>query len=148
MHARTLLPLLAIGVLLAGCQPKAPPPQAAPPPLPPHAGPPPAATCQVAPFTVPDGGAATVAVTVSNEGGYCAAKLTASSGKPFDAPLVPASGMPLHGTPYVTKYNGQTSVEYTPERGFVGHDSFVVKLILRGKPGYTTLNMSVTVQGH
>ena len=146
MHARTLLPLLAIGVLLAACQPKAPPPAAALPPLPPHAGPPPAATCQVTPFTVSDGGTATVAVTVSNEGGYCAAKLTASSGKPFDAPLVTA--MPLHGTPYVTKYNGQTSVEYTPETGFAGHDSFVVKLILRGKPGYTTLNMSVTVQPH
>jgi hypothetical protein len=36
-------------------------------------------------------------------------------------------------------------VEYTPEPGFSGHDSFIVKLILKGQPGYTTLNMSVTV---
>ncbi len=146
MHARTLSTILAIGVLVAGCQPPAAPPPAAPPPLPPHAGPPPAAVCQVAPFSVPDGGTTNVSLTVSNEGGYCAAKLTAANGNPFDAPLVPV--LPLHGTPRVIKYNGQTSVEYTPNAGYTGHDSFVVKLILRGKPGYTTLNMSVTVQGH
>jgi hypothetical protein len=146
LHARTLSTILAISVLLAGCQPPPAPPPAALAPLPPHAGPPPAATCQVAPFAVPDGGTTNVSVTVSNEGGYCAAKLTASSGKPFDAPLVPV--LPLHGTPHVIKYNGQTSVEYTPTAGYLGHDSFIVKLILRGQPGYTTLNMSVTVQGH
>ena len=146
LHARTLTSILAFGVLLAGCQPKAPPPVAeAPPPLPPHAGPPPATSCKVAPFHVTDGGAAPVSMSVSNEGGYCAATLTASSGKPYDAPLVPV--LPLHGKPHVVKYNGQTSVEYRPAEGFVGHDSFVVKLIVKDQPGYTTLNMSVDVHG-
>jgi hypothetical protein len=146
LHARTLFPVLAAGVLLAGCQPKPAAVVETPDYIPPHAGPPPAATCTVAPFHVPDGGTTDVAITVSNEGGYCAAKLTAASGKPFDAPLVPV--LPLHGTPRVIRYNGHTSVEYTPEPGYNGHDSFIVKLILRGQPGYTTLNMSVTVQGH
>ena len=144
MHARTLSCLLAAAVLLARCAPPAAPPQASPQALPPHAGPPPAVVCNVAPFHVGDGGVANVQITVSGEGGYCAAKLTAASGRPYDAPLVPV--LPLHGTPRVIKYNGQTSVEYTPEPGFAGHDSFVVKLIIRGVPGYTTLNMSVTVQ--
>jgi hypothetical protein len=144
LHARTLSSFLAVGIALAGCAPKPGAPLAeAPAALPPHAGPPPAATCHVEPFKVPDGGSTTVNLTVSNEGGYCAATLTAGNGRPFDAPLVPV--LPLHGTPRVIKYNGQTSVEYTPEPGFSGHDSFIVKLILKGQPGYTTLNMSVTV---
>jgi hypothetical protein len=37
-------------------------------------------------------------------------------------------------------------VEYTATPGYVGHDGFIVKLILKGQPGYTTLNVSVDVQ--
>ncbi len=94
------------------------------------------------PFKVADGGSATVEMTVSNEGGYCATTLTAASGQPYDAPLVPV--LPEHGTPRVIKYNGKTSVEFVPSVGFIGHDSFVVHLLVRGKPGYATLNMSLT----
>jgi hypothetical protein len=83
-------------------------------------------------------------MTVSNDGGYCAATLTAANGKPFDAPLVPEK--PAHGEDAVVQYNGKTSVEYTAKQGYVGHDSFVVKLILKDKPGFTTLNVSVDVQ--
>ena len=136
---------MAIGVVLARCAP-APAPVVAPPPaaLPPHAGPPPAAVCKVKPFHVPDGGIAEVQMTVGNDGGYCAATLTAANGQPFSAPLVMAE--PQHGTPRVVKYNGKTSVEYTPASGFVGHDQFAVQLIRRGLPGYTSLNVSVTVE--
>ena len=137
--------VLMLGVMLAGCaKPEAPPPAGPPAPLPPHAGPPPAAQCTVAPFSVKDGGSADVAMSVSSEGGYCAATLVSESGAPFAAPLVPVA--PLHGIPRVVRYNGRTSVEYTPQPGFVGHDSFIVKLIVRGKPSYTTLNMSVSVK--
>jgi len=147
LQARTLSSFLAIGVLLAGCAPQVapPPPPPPPPPLPPHFGPPPASTCKVAPFHVADGHEAEVLMTVSNEGGYCAATLTAGSGKPFDAPLVPAAAEPEHGTVRVVHYNGKTSVEYTPESGYTGHDHFVTRLIIRGTPGYTSLNMSITV---
>jgi hypothetical protein len=134
-----------LAVLLQGCaQPPAPQPPPPPPPLPHHAGPPPAKTCTVAPFSVKDGGTADVQMTVSNEGGYCAATLTAASGQPFDAPLVPVP--PLHGVPRVVKYNGKTSVEYSAQPGYVGHDNFTVKLIIRGQPGFTTLNVSVVVK--
>ncbi len=136
---------LMLGALLAGCaKPEAPPALPPPAPLPPHAGPPPAAQCSVSPFSVKDGGTADVTMSVSSEGGYCAATLVTEGGVPFAAPLVPVA--PLHGIPRVVRYNGRTSVEYTPQPGFVGHDSFVVKLIVRGKPGYTTLNLSVTVK--
>jgi hypothetical protein len=93
---------------------------------------------------VKDGGTADVIMSVSSEGGYCAATLTTEGGVPFAAPLVPVT--PLHGISRVVRYNGKTSVEYAPQPGFVGHDSFIVKLIVRGKPGYTTLNMSVSVK--
>jgi hypothetical protein len=144
LHARTLFSCLAASVLLASCAPKQAAPAAEPDALPPHAGPPPAASCTVAPFHVADGGTTAVNMTLGNDGGYCAATLTAASGRPFDAPLVPVK--PLHGTPRVVRYNGRTSVEYTPDPGFSGHDAFVVKLILRGQPGYTVLNMSVDVK--
>jgi hypothetical protein len=134
-----------LALVLQGCaQPAAAPQAAAPAPLPPHAGPPPARLCTVAPFSVKTGGTADVAMVVSNEGGYCAATLTADSGQPYDAPLVHVE--PLHGIDHIVKYNGKTSVEYTPQPGYVGHDSFVARLIERGQPGYTTLNVSVTVQ--
>ncbi len=136
---------LMLGAALVGCaKPEAPPPAPPPTALPPHAGPPPAAQCSVNPFSVRDGGTANVVMSVSNEGGYCAATLTTEGGVPFAAPLVPVA--PLHGIPRVVRYNGKTSVEYAPQPGFVGHDSFIVKLIVRGKPGYTTLNMSVNAK--
>jgi len=137
--------LAGVAIALAGCQggPKAPPP-APPPPLPPHIGPPAAASCNVAPFHVADGGTTDVVMAVGNDGGYCAAALTDASGAPYDAPLVPV--LPEHGTPRVVKYNGKTSVEYTPNAGFIGHDSFVVHLLVKGQSGHTTLNMSVDVR--
>ena len=105
---------------------------------------PPAALCTVAPFHVTDGGTASISMAVSNDGGFCAASLTAGSGQPFDAPLV--HDKPLHGEQTVVRYNRKTSVEYIAKRGYVGHDAFTVRLILKGQAGYTTLNVSVDVQ--
>lgn len=143
MQARTPIILFTFGALLAGCAKPPAPLAEAPPPLRPHLGPPPAARCSVTPFHVADGGTASVSMAVSSEGGYCAATLVAGSGKPYDAPLVPV--LPTHGAARVVKYNGKTSVEYTPSSGFNGSDSFTVKLILRDAPGYTTLNVTVAV---
>jgi hypothetical protein len=138
--------LAGAAVLLAGCAPKPLPPAPPTPPLPPHLGPPAAAYCLVAPFTVADGGSVNVSMALNNDGGYCAATLTASSGRPYDAPLETVP--PQHGTAHVVKYNGKTSIEYVPEPGFTGHDAFTVRLIVRGMPGYTTLQVAVTVEPH
>ncbi len=141
----SVLPALVLCAVLQGCaKPEAPPPPPPPAPLPPHAGPPAAQRCSVLPFTIKDGGSADVTMTLSSEGGYCAATLLSDEAVPFAAGLVPVP--PLHGVPRVVRYNGKTSVEYSPQPGFFGHDSFIVKLIVRGKPGYTTLSMSVNVK--
>ncbi len=137
---------LAFALLLSGCaKPPAPVAEAPAGPLPLHRGPPPAASCSVAPFHAADGGTTAVSMTLSNDGGYCAATLTAGNGQPYDAPLVPIR--PLHGDETVVRYNGKTSVEYAAKPGYVGPDSFTVRLILRGQSGYTTLNVTVNVQG-
>ena len=135
---------LALASLLAGCAKPPAPVAEAPEQLPPHLGPPPASLCTVAPVHVADGGTASISMVVSNDGGYCAASLTAGSGQPFDAPLV--RDKPLHGDETVVRYHGKTSVEYLAKQGYVGHDAFTVRLILKGQPGYTTLNVGVDVQ--
>lgn len=134
-------------VALAGCEkppPPAPPPPPPPPP-PPHVGPPPAVRCDVSPVDLPDGGAAAVTLTLSNEGGYCAVALTGTGGKPFDAPLL--STLPKHGVVKVIRYNGKNSVEYVPATGYVGADAFTVRFIRAGKPGYAVLSATVTIAG-
>lgn len=143
VQAQTLVILAALAATLAACAKPPAPVAEAPPALRPHLGPPPAASCSVAPFHVADGGSASVSMTVSSEGGYCAATLVAGSGRPYDAPLVPL--LPAHGSARVVKYSGKTSVEYAPVAGYVGADTFTVKLILRGVPGYTTLSVAVMV---
>ena len=147
LHAR-VFKSLAVALILAGCAapkpapPPAPPPPPPPPP-PPHIGPPPAALCEVAPVNVADGGIASVTMRVSSEGGYCAARLTTSAGKPFDSYLLPIE--PSHGTAKITRYDGKTSLEYTPNTLFAGQDSFTGKLIIKGRDRYTTLTVNVTV---
>lgn len=144
LSAFLLLPAAAASLVVCGCQKPPAPVAEAPPPLPPHLGPPPAAICNVAPFKVADGGTTPVSMTISNDGGYCAASLTAASGQPFDAGLVPAK--PLHGDETVVRYNQKTSIEYAAKRGYAGHDGFTVHLIIKGQPGYTTLNVGIDVQ--
>ena len=143
MKARTLV-FLSVAAAIAGCA--KPPVAEAPAPvqLPPHLGPPPSATCTVAPFHVADGGTAKISMTLSGDGGYCAAALTADNGKPFDAPLLHV--IPQHGSARVPKYNGKTSVEYSSLPGYKGADSFQVRLVKAGVAGYTTLDVTVSVQ--
>jgi hypothetical protein len=139
--------LAAISAILAGLAACTPAPLPPPPVVvrraPPHFGPPKAADCTVAPFFVADGGAAVVNMTMGNDGGYCAATLITSAAKPFDAALV--TMMPYNGTPAVWKYDGKTSVEYVPNAGFSGIDHFTIELLIAGKPGMTTLNVTVNV---
>ena len=143
MKARTLV-FLSVAAAIAGCAKPIVVEAPAPVQLPPHLGPPPAATCTVAPFHVANLGTAAVSMVVSGDGGFCAAALTADNGKPFDAPLLRVP--PEHGSARVPKYNGKTSVEYSSLPGYKGPDHFKVQFVESGTPGYTTLNVSVTVQ--
>ena len=135
--------VLALGLLLSACQKPPAPVAEAPPPLPPHLGPPPASLCTVTPFKVSDGGQASIAMTISNYGGDCAASLTTAYGQPFDAPLVTIR--PLHGDETVVRDNHKTSIEYPARPGYAGH-ALHGQAHPEGQPGYTTLNVGVDVQ--
>jgi hypothetical protein len=76
---------------------------------------------------------------MKNDGGWCAITVT-RGGKPFDSSLVTAR--PAHGTVLVHKVGDTTRIDYTPDRGYAGSDSFSVKLI----PGDSSIRVTVTVQ--
>lgn len=114
--------------------------------LPPHIGGPAASLCDVPEVALADGGSAKLTMTVSNEGGYCAARVATSVGKAFDSYVLPLDSLPAHGTAKITEYDGKTSIEYTPSVAYAGKDSFGAKLIIAGKPGYTSVSVAVTVK--
>lgn len=100
-----------------------------------------AKTC-VAPKPELKAGAMTdVAMKVGNDGGWCGITVAQPSGKPFDAGLL--SGRPTHGKVFIHQVGDNTRIDYTPDRGFVGADTFAVKL-LPGNPG---VQVAVTVTG-
>ena len=77
-------------------------------------------------------------VQVSNEGGWCGITVTRNGGA-FDSYLL--VGRPLHGHVFAHRVGGKTRIDYTPDRGFTGVDSFAVHLI----PGDSILQGAVTV---
>ncbi len=97
-----------------------------------------ARTC-VAPAAQPSDGQSVLAqMQVSNEGGWCG--ITASRrGSAYDSYLLVTR--PAHGRVFAHKVGGNTRVDYTPDRGFAGTDSFAVRLI----PGDAVLQGAVTV---
>lgn len=97
-----------------------------------------AKTCN-SPTAEPASGKTTeIAMTVTNDGGWCGLSV-AQSGRPYSAGLLPTR--PKDGKVYVHTVGDQTRIDYTPDRGFVGKDSFVVKLV----PGNAMLQVNVAV---
>jgi hypothetical protein len=86
----------------------------------------PARACEVTPIVLHDGGESTTTMTVTNDGGFCAAALSDQSGRPFEVGLVTAP--PTHGKPLIHTVGNKTDIDYTPTRGFVGNDSFIIRL--------------------
>jgi hypothetical protein len=75
-------------------------------------------------------------MTMDNDGGWCGiATNRAGPG------LVTAK--PSHGRLHVRKVGANTRVDYIPDRGFVGTDTFAVKLL----PDGAELKVAATVQG-
>ncbi len=66
-------------------------------------------------------------------------RLQQDGSKPFGAGLLMAR--PGHGTVVIHAVGDDTRIDYTPDRGFTGSDSFAVKLI----PGDATVHVAVTV---
>ncbi len=86
----------------------------------------PARACTVTPIVLRDGGESATTMTVTNDGGFCAASLADSAGRPFEVGLVTAP--PVHGKPLIHTVGSKTDIDYTPAHGFVGSDSFIVRL--------------------
>jgi hypothetical protein len=87
---------------------------------------------------MPDGQAGVVQVQVSNEGGWCGETLS-HNGVAYDSYLLVTH--PTHGRVFAHHVGNNTRIDYTPDPGYVGTDSFAVRLI----PGNAVFEAAVTV---
>jgi hypothetical protein len=98
-----------------------------------------ATTCVAPAASSPaDGTAVAAQVQMSDEGGWCGVALN-RGGAPFDSYLMVTR--PAHGHVLAHRVGSITRVDYTPDAGFVGTDSFAVRMI----PGNAVLQESVAV---
>jgi hypothetical protein len=95
--------------------------------------------CTAPPVKLTAGQEAASTLSVENDGGWCAITVAAPGDKPYAAGLL--TGTPAHGIVYVHTVGDTTRVDYTPDRGFTGADTYVVKFL----PGTPTLRVAVTV---
>jgi hypothetical protein len=97
-----------------------------------------AKTC-VAPSASPPNAMALVAqIQVSNEGGWCGVALN-HGGAPYDSYLMVTR--PAHGRVFAHRVGTNTRIDYTPDTGFIGTDSYAIRLI----PGNAVVEGKVTV---
>jgi Big-like domain-containing protein len=78
-------------------------------------------------------------VKVTNDGGWCGLPVHQPGPKPFGAGLL--SVRPAHGTAVIHQVGDDTRIDYTPDRGFAGTDSFTVKLL----PGKASIHVVAAV---
>ncbi len=95
--------------------------------------------CAVPAITVTSGQETTVPMTVGNDGGWCGISVAQGGPHPYSVGLLTTP--PSHGKIYIHSVGDQTRIDYTPDAGFAGSDSFVVKLV----PGNGSLRVAVTV---
>jgi len=79
-------------------------------------------------------------MTVGNDGGWCGISVSLPGPKPYDAGLLVER--PRNGRVLVRKVGDITRIDYFPDPGFTGADSFTVRLL----PGNPALKVAVTVQ--
>ena len=97
-----------------------------------------ARTC-VAPTASPsDGQTVVVPMQVSNEGGWCGISAT-RNGAPFDSYVM--VNRPAHGRVFAHRVGSNTRIDYFPDAGFTGTDSFAVRMI----PGNAVIQGALTV---
>ena len=94
--------------------------------------------CDVPKITPAAGQQTPVAMTLGNDGGWCAITI-ANAGKPFDAGLLTAP--PTHGKVLIHTVGSDTRIDYTPQSRYTGTDAFAVRLL----PGNATIQASVSV---
>ncbi len=135
--------LALLGVVLQGCAEKPPAPSAAQSQTRLFAsdfegG---AKSCIVPKIKLDAGKEFSASMQVGNDDGWCGI-LVAQDDKPYDAGLLTQA--PEHGNVYIHPVGDATRIDYTPELGFSGADSFVVTLL----PGRPVLRVNVSVAPH
>lgn len=132
MQAKLLIALMFAGLLLEGCATDNKPAPVEPPDEAGHA-----AKCEVTPSPVPvkEGAAVDVKMTVGNDGGWCAVRLSQVKAGLLRVP-------PQNGKVYFHNVRDLTRLEYTPRAGFAGADAFTFQLV----PGNATVRTTVTVE--
>jgi hypothetical protein len=98
-----------------------------------------AKSCSAPRPTVRNGQQTEVTMVLGNDGGWCAITTAQANSSAFSAGLL--TERPAHGKVFIHQVNGATRIDYTPDRGFRGSDSFAVKLI----PGEPVIKAAVTV---
>ncbi len=97
-----------------------------------------ARSCTVPPVKPVAAQATDAAMSVENDGGWCA--FSVQQGRaPYAAGLV--TSRPKHGKVFVHSVGDETRVDYTPAPGFAGADSFTVKFL----PGDALVAVAATV---
>ena len=131
--------LLMTGLVLAGCSHPAPAPEASK--LRVYAADLAGAakSCEVPKVNPAAGAGSQAAMKVVNDGGWCGIPVHQDGPKPFDAGLLEKRA--AHGDVTIHEVGDNTRIDYTPDRGFAGSDTFAVKLI----PGDATISVAVTV---
>jgi hypothetical protein len=99
-----------------------------------------AASCTAPPVKLEEGKTVAGILTVANDGGWCAFTVAAPGNRPYAAGLLSTAS--AHGRVYVHTVGDATRIDYTPDTGFTGADSFAVTLL----PGSPVLQVAVTVQ--
>ncbi len=129
--------VIGLAVLLQGCAPQARPASTTRLYATDFAGG--AKSCNV-PKVSPAAGKETAAtMSVGNDGGWCGITVD-DSGHPYSAGLLAAR--PTHGEVFIHSVGDATRIDYTPAKGYVGPDSFTVRLL----PGNAVVRATVTVE--
>lgn len=98
-----------------------------------------AKVCDVPNVNPAPGARSDVAMKTVNDGGWCGIPVHQDGPKPFGAGLLETRA--AHGDVLIHEVGDNTRIDYTPDRGFAGHDTFEVKLL----PGDATIRVAVTV---
>jgi hypothetical protein len=79
-------------------------------------------------------------MTVGNDGGWCAISVHQPGPEPFAAGLLTRSA--THGKVYLHAVGDNTRIDYTPDPGYAGPDTFLVTLL----PDRSEVQANVTVR--
>jgi hypothetical protein len=98
-----------------------------------------AKVCDVPKVNPAAGAGSEAPMKLVNDGGWCAISVHQDGPKPFEAGLL--TTRPNHGDVLIHEVGDDTRIDYTPDRGFAGKDTFSVQLI----PGNVSIQVPVTV---